>query len=194
MSRNLSPICPALCHFSTYRRRPMQGGRGSRPSSTNGKTRSLLSCMRCHRCHGFATRHSRYRLGHHIGKGRPVGSCTRPPIRVRGACELRPRCQGRDRERSGRAPGEAAPWSRRSRRTLAASRAAPFSEEVSLTVLPVPPPPAVLSSTASQPAGAQAKPLDFAQGAFLPAGTDLSTLGLLWGRSTLCPSLFCILT
>lgn len=117
--------------------------------------------LRCHRGYGFATRHSRHRLGHHVREGRPVGSCTRQPIRVRGAGHLRPGCPGRDRERSGRVPGEAASWSRHPRTTLAASRTAPFREEVPLTVQSVRPPPAVLSSRASQPAAAQAKPLDF---------------------------------
>lgn len=136
----------------------------------------------CHLCHGFATRHSRYRLGHHVREGRPIGGCTQPPIRVRGAGELRPGCEGRDRECSGRVPGEEAPWSRRPGMTLGAFRATPFREEVPLIAQPVGPPrPAALSSRASKPAAAQAKPLDFAQGAFPPAGTDLPTLRLFWG-------------
>lgn len=105
--------------------------------------------LRCHCCHGFATRHPRHRLGHHVREGRPVGGCTRPPIRLRGAGELRPRIPGRDPERGGRAPGEAASWSRHPRTILVASRAALFREEAPLRTaslsdlrpLPLPPGP-----------------------------------------------------
>lgn len=111
------------------------------PAPVKSASASHSSLLRCHRCHGFATHHPRHRLGHHVREGRPVGGCTRPPIRVRGAGELRPRSPGRDSERGGRAPGEAASWSRHPRTTLVASRAALFREEVPLrTVQPVRPP------------------------------------------------------
>lgn len=184
--RNLRPIGPAFCRLSTYRRRPLRGARGvcfPRPiGAVKRLTRKLrsLAALRgevflnvqfklpelcCHHCHGFATRHSRYRLGHHVREGRLIGGCTRPPIRVRSVGELRPGCEGRDRERGGRVPGEAAPWSRRPGTTLGAFRATPFREEVPLIAHPVVPPrPAALSSRAPKPAAAQAKPLDFVQG------------------------------
>lgn len=176
-SGNLSSIGPAFCRLSTYRRgccvwqsavlgqwedkkspccvrqKDWQGSPApALPSPVKCSWASALLKppeLRCHRGYGFATRHSRHRLGHHVREGRPVGSCTRPPIRVRGAGQLRPGCPGRDRERSGGVPGEVASWSRHLRTTLATSRAAPFCEEVPLTIQSVRPPPAVLSSRAS---------------------------------------------
>lgn len=57
-----------------------------------------------------------------------------------------------------------------------------FREEVPLTAQSVGPPrPAAFSSRSSKPAAVQAKPLDFAQGAFPPVDTDLPALRLFWG-------------
>lgn len=135
--------------------------------------------LRRQRCHGFATRHSRHRPGHHVREGRPAGGCTRPPFRVRSTGELRPGCEGRDRERGGRAAGEAALASPPPDDTGGAPRrstpdcpACPISD--------------CCPFLRGFPAcAAQAKPLDFfAQGAFPCAGTDLPTLRLPWGP---CP-------